>query len=443
MAELELIDEIVEEIMKARVVILPKICIKVLFLSYWMYCVNTYDIKYYDRQLKRLSRPNSGCLILCEKGAGKSLTVSLLRDLFYKVETERKHRYETVKEIKIGIHERFAIPTAENKKMIEDFYETHGKKYTSIYQNVATAKKLCFTYSQIKNYNVNNILFNVDEMGGVLEDIFGKTPSISGKEFYKALNEMFDGRITMGDSMTSKNESIETQYDIGANFIFTSTAEFLKDYHVQKKYEQSIEAGLARRLLFVNCPPIDLRKTDRKIYEYDITKFQPKINEVLSSLQRSAQYSYNDDVKQNVVEQQFELVGLSFAEEYLLFLFCTTLAAWTNQKEITMEHWNYMLNTYNEIKETSMDVIKDDTTSYDRICTFMREYLEAKSKKKVPLVMIKDFCVRSKLCFDSKFKKWFDGLCNDFVSANTSKYIIERNQMYAWLSDNFAFSEGG
>jgi hypothetical protein len=73
----------------------------------------------------------------------------------------------------------------------------------------------------------------------------------------------------------------------------------------------------------------------------------------------------------------------------------------------------------------------------------MREYLESKSKKKVPIIIIKDFCVRNKLCFDSKFKKWFDGLCNDFVSANTSKYIIERNQMYAWLSDNFAFREGG
>jgi len=444
LAELELIDEIVEEIMKAREITLPKICIKALFLTYWAYAVNTYDIKYYNRQLNRIIRPNVGCLILCEKGTGKSLTVSLLRDLFLTVETERKNRYERIKELKIGIYERSAIPSAENKKMMEDFYATHGRGCVSIHRNVSTAKSLCLTYSQTKNCNTNNILFNIDEMGGVIEDVCSKTPSISGKEFWQLLNELFDGNCTMGASVTSKNESIESQFDVGANFIFTSTAEFLKDYHVQKKYQQSIQAGLARRLFFINCPPIDLWNADMRMHSYNITKFKPMIDEILSEIPRGKMFSFNNELKEILeLPASNPRKGVVIFDEYFIMLYCTVLAVWTGSDFIELRHWEYVLSIFNEIKALSMDVVKDDTTSYDRICTFMREYLEAKSKKKVPLVMIKDFCVRSKLCFDSKFKKWFDGLCNDFVSANTSKYIIERNQMYAWLSDNFAFSEGG
>lgn len=444
MASLELIDEIVEEIMKAREITLPKICVKSLFLTYWAYAVNTYDVKYFNKQLNKIMRPNVGCLILCEKGTGKSLTVSLLRDLFSTVENERKKKYQSIKEIKIGIYERAAIPSNEGKKIIDDFYATHGRNCVAVYRNVSTAKSLCLTYSQAKRYNTNNILFNVDEMGGVIEDVCSKTPSISGKEFWRSLNELFDGVCTMGESVTAKTELIETQFDVGANFIFTSTAEFLKDYHVQKKYQQSIQAGLARRLLFINCPPIDLWNADMKMYNYNILKFKSEIDAILSEMPRGHSFSFDDELK-NILELPASdpRKGVVIFDEYLIMLYCTVLAVWTGDKAIGIKHWDYMLSVFNEIKALSMDVIKDDTTSYDRICTFMREYMESKSKKKVPLVMIKDFCVRGRLCFDSKFKKWFDGLCNDFVSANTSKYIIERNQMYAWLDDNFAFSEGG
>ena len=39
-------DEIVEELHKIRGVDLPKICLKMIVLSYMMYCANTFDFKY-------------------------------------------------------------------------------------------------------------------------------------------------------------------------------------------------------------------------------------------------------------------------------------------------------------------------------------------------------------------------------------------------------------
>lgn len=45
MAELQVIDEIVEELHKIRGVDLPKICLKMIVLSYMMYCANTFDFK--------------------------------------------------------------------------------------------------------------------------------------------------------------------------------------------------------------------------------------------------------------------------------------------------------------------------------------------------------------------------------------------------------------
>lgn len=440
MAELELIDEIVDEIMKARAVNLPRICVKTLFLSYWMYCVNSYDVKYNDRQLNKVMRLNSGCLILCEKGTGKSLTVSLLRDLFSTVENERKKRFQEAKEIKIGIYERAAIPSNEGKKKIDEFYASHGRNCVSVYRNVSTSKSLCSTYAQAKRYNVNNLLFNVDEIGGVLEDVFSKNPSISGKEFYKSLNELFDGFCSMGESMTAKGESIESQTNVGANFIFTSTAEFLKDYHVQKKYQQSIEAGLARRLLFINCPPIDLWNADMNFYDFNILKFKPEIDEVLTKIPRGVCLTYDDDLK-NILATTAAKKGVIIFDEYLILLFCAALAIWTKDTVIKVKHWDYMLNMFKDVKDGSLEVVSDTTTSYDKICAFMREYLESKSRKKMPIVIVKDFCIRNKMCFDSKFKRWFDGLCIEFASSNTSKYIIESNQTHLWLSDNYAFEE--
>jgi len=442
LANLELIDEIVNEVAKAREINLPKICIKVLFLSYWMYCVNTYDLKYRNSFLGRNIRLNSGCIILCEKGTGKSLAVSLFKELFSEVELERVKRYEKIKEVKIGSLERSMIPlNSSEKKQIDDFYIQYGRKAAGIYRNVATSKSLCNTYASCKRYNVNNLLFNVDEAGKIFEDVFSKTPSISAREFYQSINELFDGFCGMGESMVSKTESIESQVDIGANFIFTSTNEFLKDYHVQKKYESSFAGGLARRLLYVNCPPIDLINADANFYTYDVKQFQPQIAEILKNMGRSRSIAFGEELK-TILAQPASKKGVIIFDEYLILLFCTTLAAWTGDEEIGVKHWNYMLSTFKEMKNITMDVIKDSSTSYDKVCVFIREMTESTGKKKIAIVLIKDYCVRNKMCFDSKFKKWFETLCKDFTKTNVSKYIIEKNQMYAWLTDNFAF-EGG
>ena len=99
MAELEIIDEIAQEIKKIRGVDLPVVCIKIIVLSYMMYCANTYDVKYKneDGQTMRL---NSGCIVLCQKGSGKSRTLKALKNIFSSVENERKYRYEQTKEMK-------------------------------------------------------------------------------------------------------------------------------------------------------------------------------------------------------------------------------------------------------------------------------------------------------------------------------------------------------
>lgn len=82
MAELQVIDEIVEELHKIRGVDLPKICLKMIVLSYMMYCANTFDFKYKNEDGQEI-RLNSGCIILCQKGSGKSRTLRALKQILY------------------------------------------------------------------------------------------------------------------------------------------------------------------------------------------------------------------------------------------------------------------------------------------------------------------------------------------------------------------------
>ena len=440
MAELNLIDEIVNEVSKVRGIDLPPVCIKLLFLSYWLYCVNTYDIKYRNTSLGKDIRLNSGCIILCQKGTGKSLTLGILKEIFDCVEKERLLRYEKAKTMKIGRLESSMIPlTAEQKKEIVDFYATHGTEPVRVFKDTTTSKNLCDAYAQCKRAGVANILFAIDEAGDrIFKDAYSKSPSVSAKEFVGAINELFDGYCGMGQSKTSKTEGIQSQYDVGANFIFVSTPEFLKDYHVQQRYQSSFEGGFARRLLYVNCPPIDELKTSRKFYTPNISKFKTEADYIFSKINRGARISFGQEVK-SILETEGSGNNLSIGNEFLLLIFSTALAVWTGDDEIQTSHWNYMVDTFKEMKALSMEVVQHDTTNYDKVCVFIRQTMEETGKKKVHLTLIKDYCVRSKMCMDSKFKRWFEGMCTDFATANVSKYIVEKNQMYAWLSDNFAY----
>ena len=58
----------------------------------------------------------------------------------------------------------------------------------------------------------------------------------------------------------------------------------------------------------------------------------------------------------------------------------------------------------------------------------------------MPKALIKDFCLRNRFCFENQYKKWFENLCKDFADTKVSKYLIESNQKYAWLEENFAYS---
>lgn len=82
MADLKLIDSIVDEICKIRGVDLPRVCVKMIVLSYIMYCCNTYDIKYRNEDNYEI-RLNSGCIILCQKGSGKSRTLKTLKKFLF------------------------------------------------------------------------------------------------------------------------------------------------------------------------------------------------------------------------------------------------------------------------------------------------------------------------------------------------------------------------
>lgn len=97
----------------------------------------------------------------------------------------------------------------------------------SVFDDPITSKGLCETYAQCKKYGVNNLLFTVDEAGDRLfRDAFGQNPSISAREFVQAINQLFDGYCGMGKSKTSKAEGIESQSDIGANFILYQQQSF-------------------------------------------------------------------------------------------------------------------------------------------------------------------------------------------------------------------------
>ena len=99
-----------------------------------------------------------------------------------------------------------------------------------------------------------------------------------------------------------------------------------------------------------------------------------------------------------------------------------------------------MVNVYKEMQALTMEVVQKDTTSYDKICNFIKERLAEKSnRKKIPVALVKDYCARNHLCYENQFKKWFAGLLVDFANTNLSKYIIERNQSHVWLSENYAY----
>ena len=386
-------------------------------------------------------RLNSECIVLCQKGSGKSRTLKALKNIFGSVENERKYRYEQTKEMKIGRMLNSLIPiTAEQKKEIEKFYELCGREPVSVFDDPITSKGLCETFAQCKAYRVNNLLFTVDEAGDRLfRDAFSKDPSISAKEFVQAINQLFDGYCGMGKSKTAKTEGITSQYDVGANFIFVSTAEFLKDYHVQQRYQSSFEGGIARRLLYVNCPPIDKLHANRKRYFPDFHRFIPIADAVFTKEIRHKEIEVSEELW-SILEQEGAGCGITIDDEFLLLLFCCVLAVWTGNNKIMPTHWEYMIKTFKEMKNVSMTVVQKDTTNYDKICVFMREWFEKSGEKKMPKALIKDFCLRNRFCFENQYKKWFENLCKDFADTKVSKDLIESNQKYAWLEENFAYS---
>ena len=444
MASLEVIDEIVDEISKIRGVDMPPICIKLIVLTYWLYCVNTYNVKY-ENECGETTRPNSGCIILCDKGTGKSRTLKALSQIFSGVEQERQKRYLEARHAKVGMLENSMIPlTAEQRKQVDDFNEEHGDECVGVINDTITNKGLCSIYAQGKCYNVSNLLFVVDEAGQrVFKEAASKNPSISAKEFVSAILQLYDGYCGMGQSKASKNEGLKSQYDVGANFIFISTAEFLKDYHVQQSYESLFLGGFARRFLYVNCPPIDKHNTSRQRYNPDFSRLKAIADSIDIGKHKGLDKGVSEELWVNTLEKRGAGNDIIIDDEYLLLLFCVGLTVWTDSEQIGQKHWNYMVKVFDEMKGLSMTVVQKDTTNFDKVCVFMQEWFEKnKNRKKMPLVLIKDYCVRNKLCQESQFKRWFKNLCNEFVDANTSKFIIEKNQMYAWLEDNFAFGEG-
>lgn len=384
MADLVIIDDLTEEISKIRGVDMPKICIKVIILSYLMYCCNTFDIKYKNEDNKEL-RTNSGCLILCQKGTGKSRTLRALKEIFIKVDEERLGRYNRLKAEKIQKLVETVIPLSkEQQEQVNDFYKYSGKKCVETFEDTATAKVLCEVYAQAKTYDINNLLFVIDEAGDRLfKDAFSSSPSMAARETVNAINQLFDGYCGMGQSKAARDEGIGSQHDVGANFIFVSTAEFLKDVNVQKKYKNVFEGGLARRLLFVNCPPINKLETDRKRYFPDFERFKPIADEIFFSrkdLNKKA-IPVSEELWQ-VLEKKGAGSNIIIDDEYLLLNFCVPLAIWTLENEIKPYHWEYMLNVYKEIKNLNMPTVKAESSQYDKICVFMRDYMEKNSTKK-------------------------------------------------------------
>lgn len=440
MADLKIIDNMTNEICKIRGVDMPPVCIKAILLSYLLYCCNTFNITYENEDGNKIPL-NGGCLIFCQKGTGKSRSLKVLKKIFDCVEKEKLKRFEAEKKARIDLYEKSIIPLeSEIKKIVDDFYVECGTTPVEVFEDPSTAKILCETYARAKKYNVNNLLFNIDEVGDRLfRDAFGRTPSIAAKDFLSSVNQLFDGRCSMGNSKTAKDEGIESVNGVGANFIFVSTAEFLKEGSVADRFKTWLSGGVERRLLYINCPPIDKLKTSRKRNYPNFMQFVPIANEVFSDSVHGASIGACEELWTEVLEKEGAGCGIPIEIEFLLLVFCVVLAVWTGENEIKKYHWDYMFNIYREMQEMSTTIIQRDSSNYEKIANFIDTWLHAKGKEKIPVALIRDYCVRNRMCFDSQFKKFFDDLCKDFNETNTCKFLIEKNQKTAWLVENYAY----
>lgn len=441
MADLKDIDEIVAELQKIRGIDLSSTSLKMITLSYLLYACNTFDVMYQNENGYN-QRINSGCVIFCQRGTGKSRALKILKKIFSCVEEERKKRYEKALEFKIGYkYDPNSMNNAE-KEIKKQFQAECGSEPLQTYQNAITSKELCATYQKIKKYRVNNMLFDIDEVGDrVFADAFSNSPSTSSKDFLNAINQLFDGKCNMGLSHTAAQEGITSQENVGANFVLVSTAAFLKNKSVQAKFKSAFESGIARRLLYLNCPPLDLSHSDRRRLNPNFTRFEEKIKKIFSQPDIQFKKIKVSESLWKVLEQDGSGCGISIAEEYLLLLFCTALAVWTEDEEIQRYHWQYMVDLYNEIRNLSQDVIKSETSYFDRIVIFMQEYIENNHTDKVPKHLIRDYCAREKICAEDKFSKWFARTIVDNCETNSSKYMIEDNKLYAWLQKNYAYKK--
>ena len=199
-------------------------------------------------------------------------------------------------------------------------------------------------------------------------------------------------------------------------------------------------------MLFINCPPLDEYATPRKRYFPNFEQFEPEIKKIFGGTEEEKKKLFNKEISAseelwiNQLEKQGSGANLTMGEEFLLLLFCTGLVVWTGDSQIQQKHWDYMINTFNEMKKLSLTVAQKDTTNYDKICIFIKSYLsEHSNKKKISIALIKDYCLRNRMCYESTWKKWFNSLIEDFKASNDVQYLIERNQLYAWLEENYAY----
>ena len=263
-------------------------------------------------------------------------------------------------------------------------------------------------------------------------------------------------------SSSAKKEGIKSQDDVGANFIMVSTAEFLNDFKIKKKYQSLLEAGLGRRFLILNCPKIDEKKSNRKRYFPVLEKFEKITNEVFKNKEIfSGRCVENSDELWQLLEEPYEALNLEIPIEFLLLLFCVPLAAWTATKNsagetkrgealpIKLCHWYYIYDLYKEIKDLDRIFAIKNTTIYDKICEFIKNEIELNQiknpkdkrarKDRVSMAILKDYCIREKYCSYTSFTGWFKTLCKEFEAANVTKYLITKNQTHAWLEENFAY----
>lgn len=279
-----------------------------------------------------------------------------------------------------------------------EFIQNHpdGIKFVELFSkanfNKEKIKEFIYTTNQF-NHNVNKIKEKItkDFLLSILEQAF--MPEFSHKEFEQAIS-FFD--INIHDKSIEK--PVET--------------------YLQKENNKTHE----------HIEPI-------KIDSMPVTKLEKFINAV-KELYPSLSNGYIKAYQEIFTNENGEIYDYDKLYKLLITQYSSNrppAPSWFAQKisEIVLPEKRIVMG------------IKDNFIIYQEIVSFVRQYQEKHSIKKIPIAQVKSFCTSNRMVTESKFKKWLENLIEEFINTSSQEWLICKNQMYVWLEYNYNYDNTG